>query len=174
MKKHFIHVLFLTLVAGLLSTGTASAENSLKTGAKGLSFSVANGDIEVSGRMFLQSDIALLAGFGFNRLDNDETLTDYSLSAGLRKYLGKSDFAPFVGGDVFYRHDDEMVGGVVSERTFGVEGNFGAEYFFNRQASVEARVGLAIEDSSNHSHVKGADGTAIGTFRSAVGVNLYF
>ena len=175
MRKNFIHIFILALVAGLLSAGTASAENSLRAGAKGLSFGVANGDIEVSGRMFLQSDLAILAGFGFNRLDNDETLTDYALSVGLRKYIGKSDVAPFVGGNLFSRHDDEFTGaGVVTERTVGVEGNFGAEYFFNRQVSAEARVGLGLEDSSNHDFNKGADGTAIGTFRSAVGVNIYF
>lgn len=181
MSKKALIFLFPVLAAGLvlIGAGNASAENSLRKDAKGLSFSVANSDILVSGRMLVQNDLAVLVGFGFNRADNDETKLDYKISAGLRKYLGTSDLAPYVGGNIFYTHDDEVIGGgpgasLVTERTLGLDGHFGAEYFFTKMMSAEAQVGLDITDKTNAGNVKGADETAIGTFSTAVGINIYF
>ncbi|HEY5593921.1 MAG TPA: hypothetical protein VIL61_02035 [Nitrospiria bacterium] len=173
MRKKIIKFFLLAILVGLTTTGTAMAENSLKSGATALSFGIVDSDIEVSGRLFVSNDLAVLAGVGLAHSDNDESTTDYSLSAGIRKYLAKSDLAPFVGGVVSYSRDEVVAGGppaarVESEKTFELAGVFGAEYFFAKQVSAEAQIGFGISDVKN-----GADETTIGTFRSGVTVNFY-
>jgi hypothetical protein len=169
--KAFLMIVFSVLI----TAGTASAENSLKTGAKALSFGIIDSDtIEVSGRLFVDNDLAVLGGIGFALHDNDESTTDYSLSAGIRKYLAKSDLAPFVGGILSYSRDEFVVGAgptasTESEKTLELAGVFGVEYFFAKQVSAEAQIGLRISDTKN-----GADETTIGTFSSGVTVNFYF
>ena len=98
MQRRIMKVFLMIIFSVLITAGTASAENSLKTGAKALSFGIIDSGIEVSGRLFVNNDMAVLGGIGFALHDNDESTTDYSLSAGIRKYLAKSDLAPFVGG----------------------------------------------------------------------------
>lgn len=179
MNLKFIRLIISAIIIGMTLAGTASAENSLNAGAKGLSFGIVDSVIEISGRMFLQGDLALLAGFGLLHSDNDENTTDYSVSAGMRKYLKKTDLAPFVGGILSYHREEFEVirtGSTVSvesEKTLEIAGVFGAEYFFARQVSVEAQVGLGIADVRNVNG-SGADVTSIGTFSSGVTLNLYF
>jgi hypothetical protein len=180
MDKKIIKFFLLTLVVCLATAGTAMAENSLKSGAKALSFGIVDSGIEISGRFLPGSDVAVLAGIGLAHSSNDESTTDYSLSAGVRKYLAKSDLAPFVGAELAY-HRKAIVfvntgpfGGtdVEAERGFDLAGVFGVEYFFAKQVSAEAQVGVGISDIKN---VKGtgADETTIGTFSSGMKVNFY-
>jgi hypothetical protein len=162
----------------LLTVGAAMADNSLQTGAKALSFGVANGDIEISGRYFLGSDLAILAGAGFSYASNNDSTTDYSLTAGIRKYFKKTDLAPFVGGIVSFRRNDIIVpsgGGtdVESERTFEIDGVGGLEYFVAKQVSVEAQVGIGLSSIHNVDGT-GDDQTQFGTFSSGITVNFYF
>lgn len=173
MHYKIIKFFIVSLVLGLTTTGTASAENSLKSGATALSFGIVDSDIEVSGRLFVSNDVAVLAGVGLAHSDNDESTTDYSLSAGIRKYLAKTDLAPFVGGILSYNRDEFEVGagptaGTKSEKILEIAGVFGAEYFFAKMVSAEAQIGFGISDVKN-----GADETTIGTFRSGVTVNFY-
>ncbi|MBI3812596.1 MAG: hypothetical protein HY283_10430 [Nitrospirae bacterium] len=180
MDMKFVKILFVVICVGLATAGTASAENSLKSGAKGLSFGIKdNNGIEISGRLFVNNDVAVLAGVGLDHKTNDETTTDYSLSGGVRKYLGKADLAPFFGVNASFSRREVIVAAfpagtdVESERTFGLDGVFGLEYFFARQVSAEAQVG--VELSSIHNvNGSGADVTEFGTFSSGVTVNFYF
>jgi hypothetical protein len=175
MDMKFMKILFVVIGFGLVTAVTASAENDLRTGAKALSFGIVdNRGIEISGRLFVNNDLAVLGGIGLAHTSNDESTTDFSLSAGIRKYLAKSDLAPFVGGVLsFSRNGFETPAGVESEKTFEVAGVFGAEYFFAKQVSAEAQAGLGISDIKN---VSGSDkdATRIGTFSSGVTVNFYF
>jgi hypothetical protein len=178
MKQRGMRIIFMTILIGFISAGVASADNSLKKDAKALSFGIANSDILISGRMFLQNDLAVLAGVGFDHSSNNDDTTDYGLEAGIRKYIQTNDLAPFVGGIVSYRRQDFIVpsggGGtdVNSEKTFAVSGVGGVEYFLTKQASVEAQVGIGLSSIHN---VDGSDDdqTKIGTFSSAVTVNFY-
>jgi len=173
-----IKVFIITVGMSLLTAGAAMADNSLQTGAKALSFGVANGDIEISGRYFLQSDLAILAGAGFSYASNNDSTTDYSLTAGIRKYIKKTDLAPFVGGVVSFRRNDIIVpsgGGtdVESEKTFAIDGVGGLEYFVAKQVSVEAQVGIGLSSIHNVDGT-GDDQTQFGTFSSGITVNFYF
>jgi hypothetical protein len=178
MDKKIIKFFLLTLVVCLATAGTAMAENSLKSGAKALSFGIVDSGIEISGRFLPGSDVAVLAGIGLAHSSNDESTTDYSLSAGVRKYLAKSDLAPFVGGEISYHRNEIVVAkapsvtDVESERGFELAGVFGVEYFFAKQVSAEAQVGVGISDIKNVDGT-GADETTIGTFSSGVKVNFY-
>ncbi|HTN44399.1 MAG TPA: hypothetical protein VMN77_11450 [Nitrospiria bacterium] len=173
-----IKVFIITVGMSLLTVGAAMADNSLETGAKALSFGVANGDIEISGRYFLGSDLALLAGAGFSHASNNDSTSDYSLTAGIRKYFKKTDLAPFVGGIVSFRRNDIIVsapGGndVESEKTYSIDGVGGLEYFFAKQVSVEAQVGIGLSSIHNVDGT-GDDQTQFGTFSSGITVNFYF
>jgi hypothetical protein len=180
LAMKFIKIFFAAVLVGLTTAGVASAENGLKSGATALSFGIVDSDIEISGRFFLQNDLAVLGGVGLAHSDNDESTTDYSLSAGIRKYIVKAELAPFVGGEISYHRNGFVVvnagpgGGtdVESEKTFEIAGVFGAEYFFTKQVSAEAQVGIGISDVKNVSG-SGADETRIGTFSSGVTVNFY-
>jgi len=177
MERKGIRILFITIFIGFISAGVASADNSLKKDAKALSFGIANSDILISGRMFLQNDMAILAGVGFDHSSNNDSTTDYGLTAGIRKYIQTTDLAPFVGGTVSFLRKDFIVfsgGGtdVESQKTFSLSGVAGLEYFFTKQASVEAEVGVGLSDVHNVDG-SGDDQTEIGTFSSAVTVNFY-
>jgi len=174
----FVQIFFAAMLAGLATAGTAMAENSLKSGAKGLSFGIVDSGIEVSGRLFVSNDVAVLAGLGLDHKTNDETTTDYSLSAGVRKYLGKADLAPFVGVNARFNRREVIIAAPVvgtsveSERTFGLDADFGLEYFFAKQVSAEAQVGVGLSSIHNVDG-SGANVTELGTFSSGVKVNFY-
>jgi hypothetical protein len=170
MEMKFVKFFFVVICVGLATAGSASAENSLRSGAKALSFGLTDRDITVSGRLLPTGDIALLVGLGFSHTENDANATSYSLSTGARKYLAKSDLAPFVGATISYRRDEQIIGtDVQTDKTFALNGHFGLEYFFVKQVSAEAQVGLELS-----THSDAVDTTTIGTFRSGVTVNFYF
>jgi len=174
----FINIFIITVGMSLLTAAAAMAENSLQTGAKALSFGISNSDILLSGRYFLQNDLAVLVGAGFSHSSNNDSTSDYGLTAGIRKYIKPSDIAPFVGGVVSYRRNDIIVptsgGGtdVESEKTFEIDGVGGLEYFLAKQVSVEAQVGIGLSSIHNVDGT-GDDQTNFGTFSSAVTVNFY-
>lgn len=173
-----IQIFIITLGMSLLTAAAAMAENSLQTGAKGLSFGVSNSDILISGRYLLQSDLAILGGAGFSHSSNNDSTSDYGLVGGIRKYIKTTDLAPFVGGTVSYRRNDIIVptggGGtdVESEKTFEIAGVGGLEYFVAKQVSVEAQVGVGLSSIHNVDG-SGDDETQFGTFSSAVTVSFY-
>jgi len=182
MDTKFIKTFLIVFGFCLTAAGSAFADNSLKVGAKALSFGIVdNGGIEISGRLFPGSDLAVLGGIGLAHTSNDESTNDYSLSAGVRKYLAKSDLSPFIGGVMSYSREGFVVTNgawlgsstsVESEKTFAIAGVFGAEYFFAKQVSAEAQAGLGISKIQNVSG-SGTDVTKIGTFSSGVTVNFY-
>ena len=174
----FIKIFIITVGMSLLTAAAAMADNSLQAGAKALSFGVSNSDILLSGRYFLQPDLAVLVGAGFSHASNNDTTSDYGLTAGVRKYIKTTDLAPFVGGVMSYRRNDIIVpngrGGtdVESEKTFSIEGVGGLEYFVAKQVSVEAQVGIGLSSIHNVDGT-GDDQTQFGTFSSGVTVNFY-
>lgn len=177
MNRKKLSVFLIAIGLGLITAGAAFAQNSLKSGARALSFSVTDQDIKISGRHFTSDDVAILAGFGFALTDNGDDTTDFSLSGGIRKYLGQADLAPFIGGEISYDRVERVVvtgtgtSTVVSvkkDKTVEVNGHFGAEYFFAEHVSAEAQVGIRLSDTSN-----GTDSTTFGTFRSGITVNIY-
>lgn len=158
---------------GAVLAAPVKAENSLKTGSFGLTGEVADSDLTLTGRYFLQDALAALLRFGFQFEStdvgpDDNSGTSWRLGLGVRHYYSQEDFAPMAGIDLDYVADyDPIVDDDDNGFDLAVYG--GAEYFIHRRVSVEGKVGLLVTDRSN-----GADRTTFGSFTSSVGVTGYF
>ena len=179
MKKF----LFVSIVAGMvmvLGIGSAFAAGtgtSLKAGTFG--FNVGFGDsslgntgvIMISGKYFLENDVALIAGVGFQASSGDLDANYFGISAGVRKYLRIDEFAPFVEGRFSYVTETIDINGIDRD-TFDVSALFGAEYFLNRQFSIEGSVGLGF--GSVNDNISNNDYTYFGSRTVGVSANFYF
>ncbi len=171
MKK--IASVVATLALAISASG-AYAANSLSKGTFGLNIGTGSqgdtnfvdGGFIINGKYFIQSDMAILGGFGFGSLGGDTAKgTDMGLIVGARKYLHVADFAPFVGGRLSYAKTQDST---VKSTSITAEG--GAEYFLAKQFSFEGRVGLGYE-SDETGPVKN---TRFGTRTFGVSFNFYF
>jgi hypothetical protein len=182
MKRAVIVALVVALMMGI-GIGNASAANSLSAGTVGLNVTTSPDDLLISGKVFVANSVALLAGLGFGAKGGDAKGTDFAVLLGARKYFGNADFVPFAGGGLEYRSTQDS-----TVKQTAVVGQFGAEYFLNKQFSIEGSVLFgytAQEEESKNTNVNpvtGAvttttskvKGTNIGTATSGVSVNFYF
>ena len=194
MKKMMAITAWLLLVAS-----SAFAANDLQAGAK--AFSIGFGDsalnnlaspadasqtpppVNIGGRYFIERDVAILAGFGFQTNGSDLSGTYFSIMFGARKYLRTEDFAPFLGVQFSYLSYDATVkiNGANTKyadfTAYELAGMFGAEYFFAKQFSVEGSIGLGLgrmsSDFVNGQRAQG-DTTYLGTKNLGVKANFYF
>jgi len=181
MKK--IASVVATLALAISASG-AYAVNSLSKGTMGLNvgaggFSNANlhdGTSEdqgfiLTGRYFIQSDMAILGGFGLGIAGADAKGTDIGLIVGARKYLHVADFAPFVGGRLTYSSTNDST---VKTTQLMVEG--GAEYFLAKNFSFEGRAGFGYSsvDVGAGGPVAQGKTTNIGTSTFGISFNFYF
>ena len=175
MKK--ITLVIATLALAISASG-AYAVNSLSKGTMGLNvgaggFSNANlhdGTSEdqgfiLTGRYFIQSDMAILGGFGLGIAGADAKGTDIGLIVGARKYLHVADFAPFVGGRLTYSSTNDST---VKTTQLMVEG--GAEYFLAKNFSFEGRAGFGYSSQD----FPGGKITNVGTTTFGISFNFYF
>ncbi len=178
MKKLLLCVFILGI------STSAFAANSLQQGAKGISvgmgdsvFSnnvipgggVINNVVNVSGRYFVAGDMAITGGFGLQLDGGDADATYFSISAGFRKYLKVDDFAPFVNGKFTYANvEDDNTNTDVE--VIDLEASIGAEYFLNKQFSLEGAIGVGLGEIDND----GDDDTYFGTRTVGVRANFYF
>ncbi len=174
MKK--IASIVATLALAISASG-AYAANSLSKGTWGLNVGTGlgfnpltsnpeDGGFIVNGKYFIQSDMAILGGFGFGARGGDTAKgTDVGLIVGARKYLHVADFAPFVGGRLTYM---SILNSTV--KTTQIMGEAGAEYFLAKQFSFEGRVGFGYESQEQG----GVKNTRFGTTTFGVGFNFYF
>lgn len=182
--KHYAKILAAVAVLGF--AGAAQAENSLKAGSMALNVTVFDGTSAavqssvasglsadelfiVQGKYFLQKDLAILAGVGIGIKGGDAKGTDFGFRAGARKYLKTADFAPFVGGYFSYSTTQDS-----NVKYTQLMGEFGAEYFFSKQFSVEgaARAGYMSGEAPQGGTTYKA--TNIGTASAGVSFNFYF
>ena len=186
MKKLALVVLVLVLAA-LVLTGSASAANSLKQGTFGFNVDVnnnffgLNNDVDnnfvLTGKFFIQNDLAALAGFGIGIRGADANGVDVGVSAGIRKYLKVDDFAPFVGGVFFYSNTKDG-----DSQDVSVMAEAGAEYFLHKQFSIEGKVGVGyVSRESKTTTTQGGFITTttrresdLGTERLGISFNFYF
>jgi len=176
MKK--IASVVATLALAISASG-AHAANSLSKGTMGLnvgtgsvgSLNLHSGTSEdsgfiINGKYFIQSDMAILAGFGLGIAGADAKGTDVGLIVGARKYLKVTDLAPFVGGRLTYT---SILDSTVKTTSF--IGEAGAEYFLAKQFSFEGKVGFGFESID-----QGAGGKVsnVGTTTFAISFNFYF
>jgi len=175
MKKIVVVALALVMVMGI-GIGSASAANSLKQGTFGMNVDV-NEDFVLTGKFLIMNDLAVLAAFGIGIKGADGDGTDVGVGGGVRKYLKVDDFAPFVGGTLFYRTTDD---GDVKNLSLMAE--FGAEYFLHKQFSFEGKVGFGYTQQETKTTTTTAAGavttnnkvTNIGTDRATISFNFYF
>jgi hypothetical protein len=184
MKKTAIIVLTLVMMMSI-GIGSASAagstkasastsgssSNSLKAGTIGLNFDVLNSDpvFMLTGKYFIMNDLAVLAGFGFGVKGGDSNGTDIAILGGIRKYLKTEDFAPFVGGKVFYSSTQDS-----AQKDLGIGAEAGAEYFLGKQFSIEGSIGFGYTSRKTSAPLANFKDTTIGTQRSGLSVNYYF
>jgi hypothetical protein len=160
-------VMMIVLIMGYGVPVVAAA--SLDAGMGAVSFSVAEEDLILSGRFFPADRLAIIAEGGISAISNDDSGADYSIGAGIRKYiLVDTNLAPFLGAAITFFSDYLEA---TDKNEDGVEMNvhFGAEYFFGDRFSVEGSMGIAFETITT-----GEDHTRFGTARSALGANFYF
>lgn len=166
-----IKTLLAVIAASFLLTGTAVAENSLRTGAKAINVTITDDalatDFRLKGKYFTSSNMAIIAGVGLSINGSDADGTDISLLGGVRSYMGSGSFAPFFGGMISYT-DYDAAG--IDTTVLAFLGELGGEYFVGRQFSVEGslRAGYATTDMGP------ATVTKLGTFGGQVSLNYYF
>jgi hypothetical protein len=168
MKKIVIVLVVLAMVAGI-GIGSASAANSLQQGTIGFNINAVNSndDFVLTGKYFVLKDLAILAGFGFGIKGGDAEGTDFGIGGGIRKYLKTDDFTPFVGGGIFYK--DTRDG---DQTDISIFAEFGAEYFLQKQFSIEGSIGVGYRSLDNDT--TNYKDTTFGTLRSGISVNFYF
>lgn len=184
MKK--IAFVSATLALALaLAAGSASAANSMSSGTLGLNVQVVAPSLTYSstvgpvtttttvqspligGKYFVAKDMAILGGFGFSSGGpSGNSVTTFSLEAGVRKYLNTNDFAPFVGG--IFGYSSTSTNPSSSTMTLAVEA--GAEYFLAKQFSVEGKVNFGYLSNDNG----GSKASYFGTSTAGLSVNYYF
>lgn len=170
------------LVLGLVAVGNAQAENGIGTDAVALSVGVTESDRSLAGegnvpfllrgRYFLDETLAVTAGAGFAAKGGDADGFDFAVLGGARQYLDdRGSLLPFAGGFIGYQTTDDG-----DNTHIQLLGEFGAEYFFSPQFSVEgsARAGY----SSVEWQAGGQGGTTkentFGTHGVNLSVNYYF
>jgi hypothetical protein len=177
MKKFFIITAALMAITGMGISSVSAADTSLKSGKFG--FNVGFGDsalgepgvVTITGKYFIQNDLALLAGFGVQGSSGDVAADFFAFSVGVRKYLKVSDFAPFVGGKLSYEKEKSDLNGI--DRTVvDLSGVVGAEYFLHKQFSIEGSIGIGFGSVDNKA--PNTDYTYFGTRTVGVSANFYF
>ena len=179
MKKVFIVAIVLGMVAvtGIGNASAAGTGTSLKAGTFG--FNVGFGDsslgstgvVMISGKYFLQSDVALIAGIGLQTSSGDLNADFFGISGGVRKYLRIDELAPFVEGRFSYV-TERISSENIDKDTFDISAGFGAEYFLHRQFSIEGSVAVGlgkVDDNALHK-----DYTYFGSRTVGVSANFYF
>ncbi len=177
MKKLVIIAVALVMVMGMI--GNAFAAGSFSEGSKALSVGFGDstfgetGVVMITGKYFIDRDMAVLAGFGLQTSSGDYDTDFFGFNIGARKYLRTDDLATFFQGKLSYEKVKVNAPGftAVNEKIIDISGGFGAEYFFSRQFSVEGSVGigLGMVDEANNT-----DYTYLGTRTVGVSANFYF
>ncbi|MBF8251509.1 MAG: hypothetical protein HW382_1137 [Deltaproteobacteria bacterium] len=174
MKK----VVFAALVVAMgmgIGSGNAFAEgNKLGYGSKSLGITV-HDEIMIKYKLGLDKDLALLLGFGL-RNSNENTPagskgTELQLEAGIRKYLKIADLAPFAEGGLQVISNS---GGTTDRTGFQIFAGAGAEYFLNKQFSIEGSAGVGLSLDSYKTAGTTTSSTTLSTQRLGMGLNFYF
>ena len=166
MKK--IALVGVTLALAM-ATSSVFAANSMNAGVMGLNVNTEDNFI-INGKYFIAKDMAILGGFGLRIAGGDAKGTDIGLLAGVRKYLNKEDFAPFLGGRFEYSSTNDS-----NNKSLGITAEAGAEYFLAKQFSLEGRVGFGyISEETPGGGLTTNKNTYIGTGSASISANFYF
>lgn len=169
-------------VALSLGMGIAHAENSLQSGKFAITVPVEDRTMDgsvnfapfmINGKVMVANDMAVTAGLGLGIWGGDAKGTDLGIKGGFRKYLKTADFAPFFGGNLQYISYNDS-----NSKDLKLMAEFGGEYFFNRQFSIEgaARAGYAQTETTTGvaPFTTTTKESMFGTFGAGLSVNYYF
>jgi hypothetical protein len=161
MKKLLV-VLFIVAAVG----STAFAEGAPKAGEVGIQSAViitgVGASVVAVGAKFLVTDaIGLRAAMGIlNTSAGGTSTTAYDLGAGFEyHFAGKGGVSPYVGAEVGYS-GESLSTGAATPSEFGLNGVFGAEYFFSPNFSWGGEVKLGFWSATS---AGGAATTFLGT-----------
>lgn len=153
----------------MVATANAFASNmgggNLSKGKRGLSVSTSSNTM-LSGKYFVGNEKAVLVGFG---LLNNAAGTDIYLMGGGRKYFSSNNttnVVPFIGGRGWYSSLKSA-----NASTLGASAEAGAEYFFEKNFSIEGLVSLGFASTTPSG---GSSTSTFGTSLYALGANFYF
>jgi hypothetical protein len=143
----------------------------LNIGTYGLTLSTATAtNPMISGKYFVQKNLAVLGGFGLVNSNSGGGTTDMYLMAGVRRYLTQyvraSDLIPFVGAR--YSHSSVSSAGT-NEFTLAAE--CGMEYYLSKRLSLE---GLVSGSYDSKTPSGGSAITTLSTTVYSIGANFYF
>lgn len=179
MKKIALAAATLVLT---VASGSVLAANSIYAGAMGLTIGMTEAGVTpgnngsnnfiIGGKYFMAKDMALTAGFGLSIRGADDKGTDIGFTVGARKYLKTDDFAPFIGGKFQYASGGDSGTTKYSGMAIGAEA--GAEYFFNKQFSMEGSVGFGYKSLETTTGATTTKATRIGTESIGIAANFYF
>lgn len=187
MRKLVI-IAVVVVMAVSMGMGSAFAANDLQQGKMGVSVGMGdsvfahktmpesngfvNDVVDINGRYFVARDLAITGGFGLQLDGSDAKGTYISINGGVRKYLKVDDFAPFVAGQI------SLISNKVDSDNnitiIDLAAMFGAEYFLNKQFSLEGAVGVGLGTADVKVAGNSNTDTYIGTRTVGVRANLYF
>lgn len=187
MRKLVI-IAVVVVMAVSMGIGSAFAANDLQQGKMGISVGMGdsvfahktmpesngfvNDVVDINGRYFVARDLAITGGFGLQLDGSDAKGTYISINGGVRKYLKVDDFAPFVGGQIsLISNSVDSNNGIT---VIDLAAMFGAEYFLNKQFSLEGAVGAGLGTADVKVAGKSSTDTYIGTRTLGVRANFYF
>lgn len=187
MRKLVI-IAVIVVMAVSMGMGSAFAANDLQQGKMGVSVGMGdsvfahktmpesngfvNDVVDINGRYFVARDLAITGGFGLQLDGSDAKGTYFSINGGVRKYLKVDDFAPFIGGQISLISNS--VDSNNSITIIDLAAMFGAEYFLNKQFSLEGAVGVGLGTADVKIAGNSSTDTYIGTRTLGVRANLYF
>jgi len=187
MRKLVI-IAVVVVMAVSMGIGSAFAANDLQQGKMGVSVGMGdsvfahkampesngfvNDVVDINGRYFVDKDLAITGGFGLQLDGSDAKGTYFSINGGVRKYLKVDDFAPFVAGQISLI--SSKVDSDNSITIIDLAATFGAEYFLNKQFSLEGAVGVGLGTADVKIAGNSNTDTYIGTRTVGVRANLYF
>lgn len=172
-----------TTLALAMAAGSAAAETGPTAGKFGLNVGLtsANSNFLIGGKYFIAKDMAVLAGVGLVVNDSgvaaNSKSTDLGIQGGFRKYLKTDDLAPFVGGKLQYLSTRSGTGaGALDVTNIAIMAEGGAEYFLNKQFSLEGSVGFGYASSESKLASGGptTKATSFGSTTYNVSANFYF
>ena len=159
------------IIAGaamLVAVGSAFADNSHRMGNMALGFDSQESDM-ITGKYMVSDNLALTGGVAFGSWGGDASGTDIAFKVGARSYMNQDDFSPFVGGHFGY---SSYLDGDVTSVEF--VGEFGAEYFFAKNFSVEGTAGVGYRSQDTKTPAGTVTANRLGTERAGIGFNFYF
>ena len=162
MKK-----LIVLLFVALISFNAHAETDSIFGTDKKFGFTVnTTSNTMISGKIFTDKNTAILGGLG---LIKTGSATDIYAMGGVRKYVikdAKSTFLPFIGGRTWYSSLKSM-----NVKSYGLMGEAGAEFFLDRQFSIEGMVGFGYGKSMFSA---GSSSSRLETATFSLAANFYF